>query len=336
MRAVFIARLSGPDGLELRQAPDPEPGPGQVRLRVRAAGINFADHLMTLGLYVGAPKPPYVPGYEAAGEIDRVGAGVTGLKPGARVLTAMKAGGYAERVVAAANSVIPIPDGKSFEEAAAIPVNYMTAYHALYVLGNLRPRCRVLVHGAGGGVGIAAIQLAKLRDATIIGTASAAKHAFAREQGAHHMIDYRTEDFEERVRELTGGKGVHLALDPVGGSSFRKSYACLAETGLLVAYGASAMASWGGKARALMTLLASGLFSPLQLMLQNRGVVGFHLGRLESEPELFFSEMGELMRLWREGKIQPHVDAAIPAERAAEAHRRLQRRQNIGKVVLTF
>ncbi|MBI5203109.1 MAG: zinc-binding dehydrogenase [Elusimicrobia bacterium] len=338
MKAVYIARLAGPGGLELREAPDPEPGPGQVRLRVRAAGVNFADHLMTLGLYVGAPKPPYVPGYEAAGEIDKVGPGVTRLKPGMRVVTGMKAGGYAELCVIPAERALPIPEGKSFEEAAALPVNYLTAYHALYVLGNLRPKSRVLVHGAAGGVGVAAIQLAKLRDATILGTSSASKHEFARSQGAHHMIDYRTEDFEKRVMELTGGKGVHLALDPVGGSSFKKSYACLSETGLLVAYGASAMTSNGRGSlfRKIGTFLTSGFYSPLDMMLTNRGIVGLHLGRLDREPELIASEMLDLGRLWREGNIKPHVDAAVPAERAADAHRLLQDRKNTGKVVITF
>ncbi|MBI3547454.1 MAG: zinc-binding dehydrogenase [Elusimicrobia bacterium] len=338
MRAVFISKTKGPSGLEMRQTTDPEPGKGQVRIRVRAAGVNFADYLMTLGLYYGAPTAPFIPGYEAAGEIEKLGAGVTGWKLGQRVLAPMKYGAYAELALAEAGGVMPIPDSKGFEEAAALPVNYLTAYHALYVLGNLRPRSRVLIHGAGGGVGIAAIQLAKLRDAEIIGTASAGKHEFARSQGARHMIDYRTEDFEARVRQITGGRGVHIALDPIGGKSFRKSYACLAETGLLVCYGASSMTGEGvgSRLRSLWTYATSGLFSPLQMMLSNRGIAGLHLGRLASEPEIFIQEMTDLARLWAQGKIKPHVDAVVPAERAEEAHRRLQDRKNVGKVVLTF
>lgn len=338
MKAIVISREGPPEVLEPRDFPSPEPGPGEIRLRVRAAGINFADLMMRTGRYVGAPPVPFVPGYEVAGEVDKAGPGVTELKPGRRSLTAMASGGYAEFVLADAAGVAPIPDGKSFEEAAALPVNYLTAYHALYVLGNLRPKSRVLVHGAGGGVGSAAIQLAKLRGALVIGTASAGKHAFAKGQGADHMIDCRTEDFAARVREITGGRGVHLALDPVGGKSFKASYACLTETGLLVAYGASAMAGKGmnNAMRALATFLASGFFSPLRLMMDNRGVVGLHLGRLRAEPELLAGEMAALVALWAEGKIRPHVDAAIPAERAAEAHRRLQDRKNLGKIVLTF
>ncbi len=333
MKAIVISREGGPEVLEPREFPTPAPGPGEVRIRVRAAGINFADLMMRAGRYVGAPPVPFVPGYEAAGEIDALGEGVLGRKIGDRALAVAKFGGYAEQLVVPAGRALPIPAGRSFEEAAALPVNYMTAYHALHVLGNLRPGGDVLVHQAAGGVGLAAIELIRLRGGRAIGTASASKHEFLKGKGLEHAIDYRTEDFEPRVKALTGGRGVQLALDPVGGASFRKSYRCLAPAGLLVSYGLSAAS--GGAARAWWTYLSSGLFSPLQLMLANKGVTGFHLGVFHDEALLAY-EMGELHRLWSEGKLKPHVGKTFPAEQAADAHRYIHERKNVGKVVLTF
>lgn len=336
MQAVFISRHGPPEALELRETADPEPTKGQVRVRVRAAGINFADILMRQGLYVGAPLIPFVPGYEVAGEVEKIGPGVTKFRKGDRVYSVVSFGGYAQKVVLLARHALPIPSDRSFEEAAALPVNYLTAYHALYVLGNLRPGLRVLVHGVAGGVGLAAVQLARLRNAEIFGTASASKHVFVKGQGVREAIDSRKEDFEKRVMELTDGQGVHLVLDPVGGSSFPKSYRCLATAGLLVCYGVSASSAGPRRnpLRAVWAYLRSGLFSPLSMMLKNRGVVGFHLGllgkgRLEGE-------MAEVHRLWVEGRLRPHVDRTFPADQAAEAQRYLQDRRNIGKILLTF
>lgn len=336
MKAVHITRFGGPEALELREAPDPEPKEGEVLIRVKAAGINFADILMRMGLYVGAPPTPFVPGYEAAGVIEKLGSGVKGLKIGDRVFSALRFGGYAEKVLCPARQALFIPEGKSFEEAAALPVTYLTAYHALYVLGNLRPGTRVLVHTAAGGVGLAAIELSRLRGAVVYGTASGSKHSFLKERGVSETIDYRTEDFEDRIMKLTSGKGVHLVLDPIGGSSFPKSYRCLAQGGLLICYG---LADQAGKDRsvlkALWSYLTSGLHSPLQHMLKNKGVVGFHLG-LFDDAELMASEMTELYRLWSSGKITPHVDRIFPAGEASQAHRYIQERRNIGKVLLGF
>lgn len=324
MKAVFIPH-HGPAGvLELRETPDPVPGPGEVLIRVRAAGINFADLMMRGGRYHGAPPPPFVPGYEVAGEVEGTGA---------RVVASVRYGGYAEKVVCAARQAMPIPEGRSFEEAAALPVNALTAYHALYVLGNLRPGATVLVHQAAGGVGLVALQLAKIRGARVIGTASASKHAFLKERGLDDAIDYRTEDFEARVMELTGGRGVQLALDPVGGRSFGKSYRVLAPAGLLVAYGMSSAS--GGGLGALWSYVSSGLFSPLKMMLDNKGVVAFHLGIFHDD-DLLVAEMTELHRYWSSGQLRPHVDKTFPAAEAAAAHRYIEERRNVGKVVLTF
>lgn len=339
MRSIYIMRLGGPEVLELHQSPDPEPGAGQVRVRVKAAGINFADILMRMGLYPGAPKPPFVPGYEAAGVIDAVGAGVTGpVKEGDRVVVPTNFGGYADTLLADARDVFPMPPGKSFEEGAALAVNYLTAYEALIEQGHLQEGRRVLIHGAGGGVGIAATQVAKIFNAEIFGTASAGKHEALRKEGVHHVIDYRSEDFEEVVRKRTGGRGVHIALDPVGGVSFAKSYRSLAVGGKLILYGFSAAAS--GAKRNWLNLawqfLRTPRFSPFDLMTSNRGVIGLHLGRMTNEKELLKTAMTRLAAWWAEGRIRPVIGGSFPAENAAKAHAFIQDRANTGKVILTF
>lgn len=337
MRQVAITRIGGPDALALRQAPDPEPGPGQVRVRVRASGVNFADILMRMGMYPGAPAVPFVPGYEAAGEIDRVGEGVA-LRPGDRVVAPTDFGGYSDTLVVPADQVFPIPAGRSYEEAAALTVNYLTAYLALVEHGRLRKGERVLVHMAAGGVGMAAAQICRVFDAEVFGTASPAKHAALREQGVRHCIDYRTQDFEAEVRRATGGEGVHVALDPVGGASFAKSYRSLAKGGRLICYGFSAAAS-GPRANPLRVAwqwLRTPRFSPFDMMLNNRSVVGLHLGRMKHDRELLMRSMAELVRWWSEGRLAPVVGARFPAAEAGRAHDYIQARSNVGKVILTW
>jgi NADPH:quinone reductase-like Zn-dependent oxidoreductase len=337
MRQVVITRLGGPEVLQVRESPDPAPGRGQVRVRVRAAGVNFADTLMRMGLYPGAPKAPFTPGYEACGVVDETGPDADGWKPGDRVIVPTNFGGYADTLVVPAAQLFRLPEGKSFEEGAALTVNYLTAYEALVEQGHLRSRGRVLVHGAAGGVGVAAAQVAKVFGATVFGTASASKHDFCRKHGVDRPIDYRSEDFETVIRRETGGHGVHVALDPIGGHSFRKSYRCLAPTGKLICYGFSAAAP-GTRRRWLSVLwhyLRTPSFSPLALMTENRGVVGLHLGRLTGEAELLGAAMKELLDWWQAGKLSPVVGATFPLELAAKAHEYLQGRGSVGKVVLT-
>src|SRR5947208_2881878 len=193
MRQVVITRYGAPDVLQLREAPDPVPGPGDVRIAVRAAGVNFADLLARVGLYPDAPKPPCVVGYEVAGVVDAVGAEVTTRRPGDRVMALTHFGGYSDTVVVPAAHTYPIPSRLSDVEAASVPVTYLTAIVALYVQAALQPGETVLIHGVAGGVGTAALQLAKLRRAVIIGTASSPKHEAVRGLGADHVIDSRQE-----------------------------------------------------------------------------------------------------------------------------------------------
>src|SRR5687767_9912097 len=223
MRQAVITRHGPPDVFEMREAPDPEPGNGELRIRVRAAGINFADILARLGLYPDAPKPPVVVGYEVAGHVDGIGRDVTGFSDGDRVVALTRFGGYSDAVVVPAAQVFHFPDALSDSEAAAVPVTYLTAALALYRMAALAPGETVLVHNAGGGVGIAATQLARLRRATVIGTASSFKHAALRSFGVEHAIDYGNADVAQAIREITKGRGVDVILDPIGGQSFLTS-----------------------------------------------------------------------------------------------------------------
>jgi NADPH:quinone reductase-like Zn-dependent oxidoreductase len=337
VRQVVIPRHGPPEVLTLREAPDPTPGDGELRVAVRASGVNFADILARLGLYPDAPKPPVVVGYEVCGVVDQVGPGVTTRRVGDRVLALTRFGGYADRVVVPAAFAFSVPAGLDDVAAAAIPVNYLTAQIALYRMCNLAAGETVLVHGAGGGVGVAATQLAKLRGATVIGTASAAKHEAIRALGVDHAIDYRTANVVDEVRRLTNGRGVDVVLDPIGGKSFKTSYQLLAPLGRMVIYGVSALAggerrSWWRAARTIMQMPT---FKPLALLNQNRGVFGLNLGHLWNERAQLGGAMLLVLDEIGSGRLRPIVARTFPLERAADAHRSVQSRSNIGKVVLT-
>lgn len=337
MRQAVISRHGPPDVFDLRESPDPVPATDEVRIRVRAAGINFADVLARLGLYPDAPPPPCVVGYEVAGRIDAIGAAVTGFHEGDRVLALTRFGGYADLVTVPAAQVFHFPDALSDAEAAAVPVNYLTAALALYKMAALASGETVLIHNAGGGVGIAATQLARLRRAIVIGTASPAKHAALRSFGVEHAIDYRSADVAAAVRDLTNGRGVDVILDPIGGRSFISSYRMLAPLGRLVIFGLSAAApgerrSW---LRVFGAWMATPRFDPLSLINRNRGVFGLHLGHLWEQRRQLAGLMDLLLSELRAGRIAPVVARTFPLERAADAHRYMQSRQNIGKIVLT-
>ncbi len=336
MRQVWIPKIGGPEVLEVREAPDPEPGPGMVRVRVSAAGVNFADVMARMGLYPDAPAYPCVVGYEVAGVVEKWGAGVSGLAEGQRVLAMTRFGGYSDVVCAPHRQVIPIHDGLSFEKAAAIPVTYLTAWMMLVHLGNVRKGDRVLVHAVAGGVGHAATDICRWRGAEVIGTASAGKHDRLRQLGVAHCIDYTTQDFEAEVKRITNGRGVDIALDAVGGKSFRKSYRCLASLGRLFCFGASSMST--GTKRSLLSALWGVVtmpwFLPIPLMNENRGVIGTNMGHLWDCGELLRSMSDEIVSLVRAGTFDPIVDKVFPFDRAGEAHAYIQARKNFGKVLL--
>ena len=341
MRQVWIPKTGGPEVLVVREAPDPAPGAGEVLIAVEAAGVNFADVLARQGLYPDAPPLPAVVGYEVGGTVAAVGAGVASVAVGDPVLALTRFGGYASHVVAPANAVYRRPAGMSAEVGAAIPVNYLTAFQMMVVMGSVRPaedlgyRMRVLVHGASGGVGTACADLGKVYGVELFGTASPGKHDYVRSRGYDHAIDYRGRDFVAEIRRLTGGKGVDLVLDAVGGAHWGRSLSALAPSGRLVAYGVSSAA---GKGKLGLVKAVLGMpwlrASPLALIGANKGVLGVNLGHLWGVPERVAAWTGRLMDLYAEGAIRPHVDRVVPFAEAAEAHRHLESRRNVGKVLL--
>jgi NADPH:quinone reductase-like Zn-dependent oxidoreductase len=306
-----------------------------VRIRVRAAGINFADLLARVGLYPDAPKVPCVIGYEVAGVVDQVGPGVTGFREGDHVLAMTRFGGYTDVLVISATQVLPMPAAMTFEEGAALPVVYLTAHHMMFYTGTLRQGSRVLIHSAAGGVGLAAIQLAKTRQCIILGTASPTKHEFLRAQGCRYPIDSGG-DFEPGVRAAVGNAGLDLILDAVGGSSWAKGYDLLAPCGRLVAFGLSAASS--GKRRNMLHALGQVLrvkkWSPLTLMNDNKTVTGVNVGHLFGHPEILGPQLQALLALYEAGLIRPHVDRSFRFEEAAAAHHYIHDRKAVGKVLL--
>jgi synaptic vesicle membrane protein VAT-1 len=336
MRQVWIPKIGGPEVLTLRDAPDPEPGAGQVRVRVAAAGVNFADVLARMGLYPDAPKLPTVVGYEVSGTVDKLGPGVTGPAVGTRVLSLTRFGGYSDVVCVPSDLTIPLPDALSFEKAAAIPVTYLTAWIMLVYLGGVKKGDKVLVHAAAGGVGQAALQICRWRGAEVIGTASAGKHARLKELGCAHCVDYTSQDFEVEVKRITNGRGVDIALDAVGGESFKKSYRSLASLGRLYLFGVSSFAP--GTRRSILSALA-GLwampsFKPIPLMNDNRGVMGVNMGHLWDRGAQLKGMLDEIVALVKDGTLDPVVDKTFPFAAASDAHAHIQARGNFGKVLL--
>ena len=331
MRAVVITKTGGPSVLQVQERPDPSPGPGQVRIAVRAAGVNFADTLARVGLYDDAPPLPSVVGYEVAGEIAEVGEGVDAGRIGDRVMAGTRFGGYAEQVVVAVDDAIALPDGLSFEQGAAIPVNYATAWAALLGFGSLQPGERVLVHAAAGGVGIAALQLARRHGAEVHGTASPGKHARLAELGLHRAIDYRRAGWH---RDLPS---YDVVLDPIGGQSFARSYALLRPGGRLIAYGASSIHE--GETRSLRRVLPQAArmfrgFNLIKQMGESKAVIGLNMLRLWDDRGTLQPWIGPLAEALADGTVAPVVHAAVPFDNAPEAHRILAARENVGKVVL--
>ena len=341
MRAVVITRHGPPEVLEVEERPDPPVGPDEVRIAVRAAGINFADTMARAGVYPDAPKLPSVVGYEVAGEVESVGDRVEGTKVGDRVLAGTRFGGYAELVSVPDGQVVPLPDRLSFEQGAAFPVNYSTAYAGLVIMGGLKKGERALIHAAAGGVGISAIQIAKWRGAEIFGTASASKHEAIKGQGVDHAIDYRSQDFRDEVMRITDGEGVDVIMDAIGPSSFRKSYRSLRQGGRLIMYGASEIQT--GESRDIAAVLKGLVRMPaatmpwwqsMGMMNENKGVFGLNMLSWWDREGLDRA-LEPLAPELEKGTLEPLVAEAFPFDRAADAHRFIAERKNIGKVVLT-
>jgi len=342
MRAMVVRRYGPPGVFESQQTPDAQPKPGETLIRVKAIGVNFADLLQRMGLYPGTPKPPFVPGLEVSGVVEKVvesekSGQSPAPSPGDAVVAITQFNAYAEWAVVPTRQVFRLPAGMSFEDAAAIPVNYITAYHSMFTMGNLQSGDRILIHGAAGGVGIAAVQLARTRGLVVFGTAGPSKQDFLRKIGVDHPINYEKGDFVTAVRKFAPD-GIEMVMDPIGGKSFAQSADCLGPTGRLVVYGFSAAAGADGKRswlRGARALAQTPRFHPLQMMAKNLAVIGVNLGRLQSRGGLVRSELDELFHLYAAEKIKPVIAKTFPLAEAAAAHQFIHDRKNIGKVILS-
>jgi NADPH:quinone reductase len=320
MKAVIFDNLGGPEVLHLDEIPKPEVKPGTVLIRVRSVGVNFADTLFRQGQYLMQPKLPDVPGLEAAGEIEAVGDGVPNLKPGMRV-AGMGSRTYAEYALIPAVQAIPIPDSMSFDDGAAFPAQVLTAWHLLHTAHHTTPGQIVLVHSAAGGVGIVAVQIAKADGARVIGTVSNdSKASLIKQYGADDAINYATQDFAAEANRLTDGRGVDLVLDAVGATTLEKGLGCLAPFGHLILYGR-----------------AGGMPEPLNLFRlfeKSVKVSGFTLYAIAPMPDLMRKGIESSLSLVAEGKLKLLLGRKFPLAEAAEAHRFMESRQSVGKLVL--
>lgn len=322
MKAVLCREFGAPSVLTVEEIEAPRPGPEEVRIAVRAVGVNFPDLLLVAGKYQSRPPFPFSPGIESAGEVIEVGAEVEDIRPGDRVLANHPHGGFAEEVVAPAATVYPMPETMSFEQAAAFPVAYGTGYHGLVQRGALAPGETLLVHGAGSGVGLVAVELGKLLGATVIATAgSAAKLEVAREYGADHLINYREEKIRERVKEFTAGAGADVVYDPVGGDVMDESVRCI---------------NWGG--RILVIGFASGRFAEIPsnlVLIKGMSVVGVYWGSfIARNPERGRENFRVLLEWYAQGKLKPLISRRFALEEAAAALEALEARKVTGKAVL--
>lgn len=342
MRALVVRRYGTPEVLEVQQTPDPQPKPGEALIRVKAIGVNFADLLQRMGLYPDAPKPPFVPGLEVAGVVEKAAEGGAqeqgeSLRSGDAVVALTDFNAYAEWVAVPTAYVYRLPAGMSFNDGAAIPANYLTAYLAIITQGNMQPGERILIHGAAGGVGTAAVQLARARGLFVFGTAGPMKQEYIRKIGVQHAVDYEKSDFVEVIAKYAPG-GVEMVMDSIGGKSWARSYECLAPMGRLVAYGFSAAASPDGKhdrIRGAKASMQTPRFNPLDLMKKGASVVGVNLGQARLRGDHLHTELNEIFRFYAAGKIKPMISKTFPLEQASAAHQYVQERKNLGKVILT-
>ncbi len=331
-RQVMIQRPGGPEVLAVVERQVPEPGPGMVRVRVLAAGVAYADILMRKGVYPGAPRMPFVPGYDIVGTVDALGPGVAGFAIGQRVAALTTTGGYTTYAIVPAAELIPVPDDVDPAEAVSSLLNYVTAYQLLHREARVRSSERVLVHGAAGGVGTALLELGRLAGLTVYGTASPAKHDLVVELGAT-PLDYRDPGLPELVRALTGG-GVDAVFDGVGGVSFHRSYRMLRPRGRLVAYGVGPAVSQS-RVPLLGIIDSVARLAALRLIPDGRAVSFYQINPLRRRhPDWFQADVAAVFAHLARGEIRPTVSARLPLEQAARAQSILEAGQSRGKVVL--
>jgi NADPH:quinone reductase-like Zn-dependent oxidoreductase len=337
VRKLIITKAGGPEVFAIEEHEDLTPPAGQVVVDVKAIGINFADILARQGLYPDAPRLPCCVGYEFSGVVSKIGEGIEPDLLERAVFGMSRFNGYATQVCVPLQQIFDKPDNISFEEAAGIPVNYLTAWQLLVVMGSLQPTDSILIHNAGGGVGLAALDIAKHIGATTYGTSSPEKHTFLKHRGLDNCIDYRNQDWEQELAQLTNNAGVELIIDPLGGGHWRKSYRALRATGRLGMFGISTAADshLAGKLKLLKTAAQMPFFHPVSLMNENKSVFGVNMGKLWHEPAKIRQWMDRILTGIKEDWIRPHVDKSFRFEGVAKAHAYIEARKNKGKVVLT-
>jgi len=320
MKTVIVTAFGDEDVLEVREVPVPEAGVGEVLIKVHAAGINYADIMQRNGLYPGGPQPPFGAGFEVAGVVEQVGPGVSQWNVGDEVMSFCSSG-YSEYVVAKVWQVMPKPSQVSFAQAAAIPCQYLTAYHALLTLGGLCSGQTVLIQAAAGGLGTQLVQIARNIGAKVIGTASTAeKCALIDSLGCQHPINYTEQDFREEVKALTDGQGCDLIIETVGGEVFNKSLKCLKTRGMLVTLGVASK--------------EPPVVEAVKLLANNWTVAGFHLMAYAADTVAMAGAIRDLHTWLMEDKLQIVVGHEFPLAKAAEAHQFISDRKSSGKVVL--
>jgi NADPH:quinone reductase-like Zn-dependent oxidoreductase len=332
MTRVVVTAFGGPEVLRLIEKDLPQPRAGEVRVKVLAAGVAFADILFRRGLLRGVQSLPFTPGFDVVGIVDQVGEGVSTVKEGETVAALTETGGYAQFVVLPERELVPVPPQLDQAEAVSLVLNYTTAFQLLHRVGHAHPGQRLLVHGAGGGVGTAALQLGALSRLEMYGTASSPKHQLVRELGAV-PIDYKTEDVVARVRTLTGA-GVDLVLDPVGGPNFRRSYQVLSRGGRLLGYGFSA-ALKNGRLSRLRIVSSLARFAALKCLPDGRSASWYSMTAMKRQhPQWFREDLQGLLKLAAERRLRPIVAERLPLAEAARAHRMLEEGAVLGKLVL--
>ena len=338
MRTVVITKFGPPEVLQFLDLDIPSIGARDVLVRTRAIGLNFAEVFARLGYYPGIPKPPFVPGIEFSGIVEAAGSDVRGLKKGDRVFGITKHNAYAEYIAVPKDYLMRMPHAMTFEDAAAFGVASMTAYHGLVTLAHLRKEERLLIHAAAGGVGTAALQVAKHFGAIAYATVgSQAKMKVAEELGAEIVINYSDHDFADVIRNETDGRGLDVIFDSVGGKVMRKGWKLLAPMGRYVLYGFAAVANERGvnKFKALQESISVPLIYPPSMVTKNVSLVGFNLFFLSQKTEYLRKAMTQLLQWYEKGILRPIVGSVFPFDQIVEAQRFLQSRKSIGKVVVT-
>lgn len=331
--SIVISQSGGPEVLKMISQPLREPGRGEIRVRNEAMGVAYAEVLMRYRLFPGAPKIPFIPGYDIVGRIDKIGPGDSVFKVGEKVAALTVTGGYSEFSILTEEELVKVPESIDPAEAVSLVVNYVTAYQMLHRVAKVKKGDKVLIHGAAGGIGSALLQLGKLAELDMYGTASVGKHALLRENGAI-PINYKSENFSKIIRKYSHKKGIDVVFDPIGGLNFVRSYCSLQRKGKLIAYGFSSSLK-NGKKGILGILKSFVLLSFLKILPNNKNVKFYSLtDYYKKNHEWFREDLNILLKLLQEGKIKPIIGERLPLKEASQAHKLIESAAVSGKIIL--